>query len=511
MGNVVDVAVRTLALWRGDILSFGRQCLGLEFEPWQEEALVGVQNHQRTAVIGSKGTGKTTVTAVAIWWYLLTREDSNVACTSVSAANLRDGLIKELALLYGRSPVLRAAFVMEASRIIARGDRASTWWCSFRTWSKSADAQQQADVLAGLHARHMMFCLDEAGSIPLAVSVTAEAALSTGPGCRLLLGGNPTDSSGPLFQAATRQRASWCVIRINGDPKNPKRSTRVDPAWAQQQIDAYGLESPWVKVNVLGEFPPHAVNALLGVEEVEAAMARVLPAESYEWAQKRLGCDVSRYGTDATIICPRQGLRAFPMETMRHGRGSAVSVEIANRLLAGKATFGAEVIFIDGTGGWGAGTIDVLRSHGESPIDVQFSAPAYDARYANRRSEIWWLMTEAIQRGMQLPHDPELLQELTTVHYTFTTAGRLLLEPKDDVRRRLGRSCDRADSLALTFGLGELPMTLGGTRRSTGKARTFNNPAGADDGDTSELVASMGPSTTFLEAMGINPRGGRRR
>jgi len=56
---------------------------------------------------------------------------------------------------------------------------------------------------------------------------------------------------------------------------------------------------------VLGEFPPTSINALLGVEE---AMPRHLRIDQYDWAQKRLGVDVVRFGDDRTVIFPRQAL-----------------------------------------------------------------------------------------------------------------------------------------------------------------------------------------------------------
>jgi hypothetical protein len=45
------------------------------------------------------------------------------------------------------------------------------------------------------------------------------------------------------------------VIEITGDPDSPKRSTRIDPAWARAQILQYGADNPWVLANVFGKFP----------------------------------------------------------------------------------------------------------------------------------------------------------------------------------------------------------------------------------------------------------------
>ena len=82
---------------------------------------------------------------------------------------------------------------------------------SARTWSKSADTQQQADTLAGLHADYLLFLLDESGGIPESVMATAEAGLASGVETKLVQAGNPTSISGPLYRACVQDRALWWV------------------------------------------------------------------------------------------------------------------------------------------------------------------------------------------------------------------------------------------------------------------------------------------------------------
>ena len=144
---------------------------------------------------------------------------------------------------------------------------------------------------------------------------------------------------------------------------------------------------------------------------------------------------------------------------MRHDRDSSVSTDIATAVMKAKAAWGSEVEIFDATGGWAAGAVDVLRTGGTSPIDVQFHAPATDPRYANRRAEMWMLMAEWIKKGSALPPIPELVAELAEPTFSYVN-GRFLLEPKDQIKRRLGRSPDLADALALTFALPDMPGQL---------------------------------------------------
>lgn len=462
------LAVDTLVRWFRSPVAFVEECLGVTLEPWQLEFLRGSPSASQQAIVGSKGCGKTAVLAWLILWFLFTRPGANIAVTSVSGDNLRDGLWKELALWLQSSPILSSAFDWQSSRIVSKVQPA-TWWVSARQWSKSSNAQQQSQTLAGLHAERTMFVIDECGDVPDAVAVTAQAALASGRECKLIIGGNPTNPSGPLYAAAVTQRARWHVVMITGDPDDPKRSARVSLEWARQQIETYGRDNPWTRVNVLGQFPEQAINSLLSVEDVDAAMHRTLREDQYNFAQKRLGIDVARFGGDRTVIFPRQGLAAFKPIVMRHARDSAVSVDIASRVMAAKFRWGSELELLDATGGFSAGAIDVMRSNGLGPIDVQFHAPANDRnRYRNRRAEMWMTMATAIKAGMALPNLPELVGELTTPTYSFV-AGKFLLEDKDQVKTRLGRSPDLADALALTWALPEAPAGTAGLRGGTSK------------------------------------------
>ncbi len=106
--------------------------------------------------------------------------------------------------------------------------------------SKTADRAQQGNTLAGLHADHILFILDESGGIPDAVMATAEAALSSCIEGHIVQAGNPTHLEGPLWRACTTERALWHVTEITADPDDPRRSTRVKAEWAREQIEKYG-------------------------------------------------------------------------------------------------------------------------------------------------------------------------------------------------------------------------------------------------------------------------------
>jgi phage terminase large subunit len=451
----IDQAKARIKRWREDPVSFVTECLKVEtIDEWQLDVLRNFRANQRICMKACKGPGKTTILSWLAWNFLATRPRPKIAATSITGDNLADGLWAEMAKWQGRSEFLRTAFEWTATRIKSR-DHPEDWFMSARSWSKGADSSQQANTLAGFRADYVMFILDESGGIPDGVMAAADAALATGKEGHLLQAGNPTHNEGPLYRACTSERHLWFVIEITSDPDDPKRTPRVSKQWAQEQIDKYGRDNPWVLVNVFGRFPPSSLNSLLGPDDVSAAMNRHYKEDVYSNSQKRLGVDVARFGDDKTIIFPRQGIAAFKPVEMRNARSN----EIAARIAQAKAKWQSELEFVDDTGGYGSGVVDSLLQAGLPCQAINFSGKSIDPRYLNKRAEMWFLMAEWIKRGGALPNIPELARELTTPTYTFQN-GKFRLEEKDQIKERLGFSPDYADALCLTFALPDMPATL---------------------------------------------------
>jgi phage terminase large subunit len=472
-----QMAREKLLRWQSDAVAFVQECIGVEPDAWQHEALTAISNPdvERLAMKACKGPGKTACEAWIILWFLVTRVHSKIACTSITADNLSTNLWPELAKWISRSEFLKAVVEWGKTRIVVK-EAPEQWFAVARAWSQSADPQQQAEALAGIHADHVLFVLDESGGMPQALMTTAEAVLATGKETKIVQAGNPTSIDGPLYRACVTDRALWHVVTITGDPDDPNRSPRIKKEWAQTQINQYGRDNPWVKINVLGEFPPSSINSLLGPSDVDGAMLRILPAASYDWAQVRIGVDVARYGDDRTVIFPRQGLMAFQPRIMRHSHGSAVSADIATAVMSVCSSFRTKTILMDATGGWAAGARDLLVVAGYHPLEVQFHAPCRtidgkEPKYKNRRAEMHFGLSEWVKGGGVLPNMPELLGELTTPTYTVREDGKFQIEAKEQVKERLGRSPDLADALALTFAIPEM-LTL-----ETRKARHDDDPA----------------------------------
>lgn len=443
----MQVAAEKIKLWRQKPDIFVREVFKATPDPWQDEILKAFPTNQRICMKASKGPGKSTVLAWLAWNFLLTRPHPKIAATSISGDNLRDGLWAEMAKWREKSPLIKNTFVWQKERIFAK-DHPETWWMAARQWSKSADPNSLGNTLAGLHADYIMFLLDESGGFPDAIMASAEAALSSCKEGHIIQAGNPTHLEGPLYRACTVDKDRWLVAEITSDPDSPLRSPRVSPDWAREQIASYGRDNPWVLVNVFGQFPPSSFNALIGPEELNQSIRRRYREPDFCDHPRVLGIDVARYGDDSTIIFPRQGLQAFDPIQYRNVSGT----EGAELTVRKWNDWDADGVFIDNTGGFGASWIDNLLRLGKSPIGIHFSQSSTSPQYFNKRAEMAFTLVEWIKRGGAIPDCNELVQALSQTTYTFK-GEQLILEPKEDVKAKLGYSPDHMDALMLTFAL----------------------------------------------------------
>lgn len=441
------VAQEKLMRWKAEPVAFVREELHAEPDEWQAEALMAFPEAQRLAIGAAKGPGKTAVESWLGWLFMLTRPHARVPCTSISGENLSSCLWSEFATWRKRSKLLEAEFVWTASKIFQK-QHADTWFAEARAWPKSADATQQANTLAGYHADYIFFILDEAGGIPDAVAAAAEGALATGIETKMLICGNKTHLSGPLYRAHTSERHLWRVIEVTGDPDDPKRSPRIGLKWAREQIEKYGRDNDWVKANVLNQFPSRQSNTWIGIEDVDGAANRNLDVKFYAHEPKILGVDVSAGGDNESVITPRQGDIVFPSE-VELGQPDTMKLVAHVALVAN--VWGADAIFVDGNG-VGRGVADRLRELGYNATAVDSASESFrqDVRFFNLRAQMWWDMAQWLRHGA-IPKDDTLRSQLMAPTYSFDPRGRYKLETKDEMKRRGVNSPDRADSLAYTF------------------------------------------------------------
>lgn len=196
----------------------------------------------------------------------------------------------------------------------------------------------------------------------------------------------------------------------------------------------------------LCDFAAASDDALIPIDLVRQAKARYYPPEQYDFAPIVMGVDVARFGSDSSVVQIRQGLNAMDPIVYR----GLNNMELADRVAFHIDTHKPAAVFIDS--GAGAGVIDRLRQLRYSVIEVPFGGQANKPElYANRRIEMWDACREWLDSGGKLPSNITLESDLCAPTYGWNPSGKKILESKDRIKERIGRSPDLADALCLTF------------------------------------------------------------
>lgn len=217
---------------------------------------------------------------------------------------------------------------------------------------------------------------------------------------------------------------------------------------------------------------------------VEAAQARWKP-DGDRAPQVCLAADVAQGGADQTVLAPLHGEWFGPL-VCQPGVQTPDGPTVA--ALAIQHRKGRAFLIIDCTGGWGGSAADHLVAQRlqvhrfvASEGSAERSDPGGEFCFFNRRAEAWWRLREALdpssEHRMALPPDDALKAELTTPRWTLKPGAKVLVESKDDIRKRLGRSTDRADAVTMAWcmrGVGLLINTL--EDRQTHEAERESDP-----------------------------------
>ena len=421
----------------------------------QREIMLSVRDNRRTAVRSCHGVGKShTASLVASWW-LDTHPpgEAFVVTSAPTFAQVRAILWRYIRRVHRRGQLAGRVNQTEwhiDDELVAFG-------------RKPADHDESA--FQGIHARYVLVILDEACGIPQQLWVAADA-LTTNTDCRILAIGNP-DNPASEFRKVCVPGGGWNVIGISafdspnltGEPvPEDVAQALVSREWVEEKAREWGEDNPLYKSKVLGEFSEDAPNKVVRASDI--ARCRIDPERkptAEDLQPVELGVDVGG-GGDETVIRERRGRQAG-----REWRAHTDRPEkIAPMVLRAIEESGATAVKVDSIG-IGFGVIGELRNLGGQGkhrahilgVNVGEKSSKPD-KFKNLRAEIWWEIGRGLseRQGWDLSRmenaDAAVAQLLEPLWET-DAQGRIFVEPKDEIRKRLGRSPDNADALLLAF------------------------------------------------------------
>jgi hypothetical protein len=220
------------------------------------------------------------------------------------------------------------------------------------------------------------------------------------------------------------------------------------------------LEEPMRSVMLHGDFQAgvrDGARQVIPTAWVRAAVKRWRDRSGEQLELTSTGIDVARGGYDKTVLCNRHGKWIAPLvavagsETPRGSDVTALAVQHTRDdapLLVDGIGVGSAVV--DHMEGLGLPVVSIIASHATAGRDRSGRFG-----FRNVRSEIWWRAREALDpaNGMmlELPNDRQLIAELTMPRWHEAAGGRIQVESRDDLIRRLHRSPDRATALVLAL------------------------------------------------------------
>jgi hypothetical protein len=217
----------------------------------------------------------------------------------------------------------------------------------------------------------------------------------------------------------------------------------------------WGEDSDIFRVRVLGDFPASDSNTVIPLELVEAAVGREV-----EQAMGKViwGVDVARYGGDKTALAKRRKNILIDKVKTWHNKDLMQTVGlIVQEYENTKYQDRPDHILVDSIG-LGSGVVDRLKELGYPVrgINVSESPSVNDSKFERLRDELWWRAREWLeQRDCLIPDQPELIGDLTIPTYEVRSNGKIKVESKTDIKKRLPRSPDMGDAFCLTFAMSD--------------------------------------------------------
>ena len=491
-----------LQRYRSNPWAYAQEVLGVWWTPAQRKVAKAILKHKRVLVKAAHGVGKTHLMGGLVNWYFDVWPSSISMTTAPTFPQVEKLLWGEIRAQRTLPPVSGVTQIKDPGN--------AKHYAVGRSPSKRAGRDEMgSQAFQGVHAEHLMVVFDEGAGVSDDRWSVVDGGLVVGTENKFVVIGNPVVTSGPFFEAARDPR--WHVIEMSAlDHPNIAAGLRGEPdvvpgavslTWLEDKLEnpfwcelmgtpankeereAWILdgcfefppmEDIWYRpgasaeARILGRFPSNPTNSVWSSIWLDQAAQR-----HYAWAPGEpweIGVDVARFGDDATCVHTRRGMCSISHDTWRKMNTMETVGRIMNIVNSQEAYFGPDdlpvtiIIRVDTTGGdVGTGVADglaeVLTTY--SNVDLYTIGAAerpYDIRkYQNKRSELWFNAATWGQQGelditRLNPRDVELLTaQLTSSKYKYDSQSKRVVEPKKDVKERIGRSPDDADAFNLAW------------------------------------------------------------
>lgn len=430
---------------------------------WQKDELLQIKAHiannkrlaaqgkppevYRSATTSGRGTGKSSLVAWLNLWMMSTRFGSTSINTANNETQLKTRTWAELGKWHTlalnshwfekNSMSLKPAEWFESALKKQGAFDTGYYYSQAQLWS-----EENPDAFAGIHNdKGILLIFDEASGIPPPIWKVSEGFFTEPILDRYFFCfSNPRRNTGEFFECFHRYRDYWQRRHLDS------RSVEgTDKKVLNDIIEKYGEDSDEARIEVKGEFPRQGDKQFINRELISQAVERDVVHD--HGAALIMGVDPARYGDDSTVIRFRQGrnARIIPPVVLKGADNMKVANECAHLI----QKYNPDAVCIDA--GNGSGIIDRLREMKFKVHEVQFGGASPEPEYANMRIYAWARMRDWLGGGC-IDRDSNLLDDLAGPEYRFQKGSdKIVLESKEEMKRRGMASPDHGDALACTF------------------------------------------------------------
>lgn len=453
--STVDDYGDVMARGRADPVWFIETMLGVTLWPVQRRIVEATFHNNQVAVKACHASGKSFVAACIVLAFFYLYPYSKVLTTAPTQKQVEKVLWAEIHNLSGRLPKGMGGKLLSVE---LRGD--ADWWAIGLSTNDPVRFQ-------GHHAKRILVILDEGPGVDPSIWEAIHGLQASGD-VHLLVLGNPTEASGPFYDAFTSKRASWTLLTIDAaDTPNMDGVTveelvrweRDDPRlgevklfyltsrrWVWQMWQDCGCDelNPMWQSRVRGAFPEQASDALIPLSWLERAK-HADPV--FEGKPRRAGIDVAGPGEDETACYVHESgnIVAFRSWPQADPRG-----EVAAFLQ--EQTPALERVRVD-SAGLGYYFERYLHDQKLPTVGVNVGSASSDSdKYVNLKAELYWGLRIWFQENSVAGlTDERTLAQLAGVRYHHDPRGRVVIESKDEAKKRGVSSPDRAEALMLAL------------------------------------------------------------
>jgi hypothetical protein len=465
--------------YRDDPLGYIADILRVHLTPGQQQVVEALQAPPRKVLVSSgHSVGKSTLGACLVNWWFDTRYPSLCLTTAPTDRQVKDILWREVRVLRERAGLPEHFAGPKIPRLETAPDH-------FAHGFTARDGTR----FQGHHSPGgLLVIFDEAEGVEEVFWQSLKTMLDDESAFVAFY--NPT-SPGSACHQREQQADSWgafrrltlsCLEHPNVEAQLHGGALVIPGAITLQQLRDMLLEDSMLLTE---RDAPHPGDVELGgqryrpgpIAEARCLGRRPQSATAGVWSEElwkrvaetrldidpawpvAIGCDVARYGDDATVMMVRKGVCLLHAET--HLKQSTAFTAQRLRELCVQYADGHNVAqripcLID-EGGVGSGVIDQAGGYQFVPVNAS-CRPRRTDRFLNVRAELWFSAREPALRGLldvsRLPqaYQLRLKAELLAARYRVKeVTGLLQVTSKEDMKSILKRSPDVADAFNLAL------------------------------------------------------------